>query len=177
MKSPKIIHETHDSIKEMIKDSGLEVIKEWTSGSVWRLQIKHGEKIIFLVHPEKMRWVKVIFAMDLDDAEVLRKINDLFNHPKTGPQAIYLMRSTINNPHSGFEIIMKDDQFSGFHISMNIFPFERDFSIRDLDQAIQTIVAVGIAGIDYLRMLMGNIVLQQKAIDEFPKTDPGQMYG
>jgi len=48
MKSPKIIHETHDSIKEMIKDSGLEVIKEWTSGSVWRLQIKHGKKLSFL---------------------------------------------------------------------------------------------------------------------------------
>jgi hypothetical protein len=166
-----------ESLKKMVNESDRKVVKEWTKEGIWRLQIKHGPVGVFLEHSEKMRFVKVIFPINVENNEIQQKLSEVFNDPKDGAQVIYLLRSTINNPCCGFLVQIVDSKFQGFQILMNIFPFEANFSIRDLDQAIQNVVSVGIAGVDFLKALLGDIELQQKAIDAFPRTDPDGMFG
>lgn len=165
-----------ESLKKLVVDTGREVEKEWIDHGIWRLQIKHGQKIIFIVHPEKSRFVNVIFPVTFDKKEIKQKFTEVFNKEETGPQAMYLFRSTINNPQSGFYIDRVGNEFTGFQISKNLFPFEKEFSIKDVDIAIQTVVSVGVAGTDYLSTLLGNVELKQKAMEGLPKTDPENMF-
>jgi len=177
VRSPKVVHETHESLKTMIIDSDRQVIKEWTDDGIWRLLIKQGQLNIFLIHPEKKRFVKIVFPIGFTDKDLQQKLSEVFNDPKNGSKAIYLLRSTINNPCCGFNIAMKDNLLQNFEVSTTIFPFEDDFSIQNLDRAIQNVASTAIAGIDYIKTLLGNIELHQKVIDSFPKTDPGVEFG
>jgi len=177
MPSKKDVHEVHESIKKMVVATERENLKEWEADGIWRLQIKHGLFNIFLVHSVNGSVMRLIFPITIDDEKTSKKFDEIFNNSKTGVKATYLLRSSLNNPHCAYEILKRDNLFNGFQILMNLFPFEKDFSVRILDAGIQMIIGVGISGIDLLKTLGGNIELQQKATTDFPKTDPGPMYG
>jgi len=169
--------EIREKLKEYIRQTGREIIEEKDEEDKWFLAIKHGNFVVNLIHPKNQRRLVVVFAVEFP-SEVLSKIEKLRRDPRKRLQFDFGLRSALNSPTTAFRIEFdKKGNPKRYLITKNIFPFHEGFTIKELDEAIQAVVSIGLLGLDYLSSLLGFEMIESQISEELTKPPPETMYG
>ena len=169
-----------DEVKNIIKDfvikSGREIIKEKEDKRQWTLQLKHGEYVIFLLYMKKpphdnYMLVTVSIKLGGDAPKVLKKI---YENPEAKRKFELGLIEKITFPHTAFRLMhnenSKTKELQGYEISRKIFPFDKSFSIKDFDEAIQSVINLFVLSLNFLNALFLSIAPELKKAP--PPTGP-----
>lgn len=129
----------------MIADTDREILREFENEDHWILTIKHGTYIVNLIHPKKSKYMLVEFPFRIEDEKVLAIINEILQDPIKNGKFYFSLKSAISSPTTAYRFhYAQDNVFAGFSILKKIFPFHDNFTIKDLDESIQTVVSAGV---------------------------------
>lgn len=175
MPSRKMVDDFRRNLKESLDSLKSPLIKDINEEKWWGFVVGHGPNNILIAHNFENDFANVEFRMNFDD-ETIRRLSQILED-KTNMLKFYLgFRSVISSPLTGFELFTDNNNktLMGFSIQMKIFPFHNDLSIRELNRAIQAVVSVGVAGIDYVAGNLGALGIQQELSESPPP--PEGMY-
>jgi hypothetical protein len=119
-----------------------------------------------------LKYCVVALQITFSDETVLKTLNDYYE--KQDHQFIFRLTQVLTSPQTSFVRVIESGRVIGFTIMKSIYPFHQEFSIRDLDQAIQAVVSVAAIGIAFLKSEMGQMVLDHTP--PRPVSEPGPMY-
>ncbi len=143
-------------LKQYLEDINVEIVKEFDEDEFWGFWIKFGDFPIMVENKKGTRYCAVAFQITLPDGAQVKKLNEFY--ARKNVQFVYDLTSAFTSPLTGFSRIIEDGQIVGFTISRYIYPFYNDFSVKDLDRAIQAVVSVGSVGISFLNMALSESV-------------------
>jgi len=167
----------YSQITSLLKESGAENINEVSDDKFWRTTFKYGQSIVFIHHNKNQRFMFVVFPNQIDNYEMLTKINTALKDEKHGSGLRFTLISTLTTPSTAYITHSKDNGFSGFDILTRIYPLEPGFSMRELDDAIQRVVSVGVLGMVFISEILNGQKLEQKIIESDSKqSSPDGMY-
>jgi len=86
---------------------------------------------------------------DVSDAAAEELLNTLSE--ESMDELAYKLSSQIESPHAAKRIRWQNDTVVGFDVYNKIFPYDDEFSIENLERAVQVVVSKGRSGADYLR--------------------------
>jgi hypothetical protein len=112
------------------------------------------------------------FQITLSDDNAIKTLNEYYE--KNDHRFIFDLTRTFTSPHTGFSRVIETGNVIGFTVMKNMCPFHPGFSIRDLDEALQSVVSVGDIGIAFLKAVMGQIDVSHTS--PRPASEPGPMY-
>ncbi len=164
-------------VEAMVRKTGREIVNREEKEGVWTLFVKQNTYLVFLLHIPGEQFFSVVFPARFTDEAILAKIEGALQNPADSAKFYYQLKKAISTPQSAFFIYMKENRFTGFDSVAKIFPFERAFGIRELETAIQTVVATGLVGMAYISTILGEQELEQQALGSYPKTSPEGMFG
>jgi hypothetical protein len=139
-------------LKQYLEDINVEVVKEFDENEFWGFWVKFGDFPIMVENKKGTHYCAVAFQITLPDGSQVKKLNEFY--ARKNVHFVYDLTSAFTSPLTGFSRIIEDGQIVGFTISRFIYPFHNDFSIKDLDRAIQAVVSVGSVGISFLNMAL-----------------------
>jgi len=143
-------------LKQYLEDINVEVVKEFDEADFWGFWIKFGDFPIMVENKKGTRYCAVAFQITLPDGAQVKKLNEFY--ARKNVHFVYDLTSAFTSPLTGFSRIIEGGQIVGFTISRYIYPFYNDFSVKDLDRAIQAVVSVGSVGISFLNMVLSESV-------------------
>jgi hypothetical protein len=159
-------------MKEYLGTVGVEIINEFDEHQTWGFWVKFGEFPILLENPKETRYVVVAFQITLSDASAVKTMNEFYERQDN--QFIFELTRIFTSPHTGFTRIIESGQVIGFTIMKNIYPYHAGFTIKDLDEALQSVVSIGDTGIAFLKTVMGTTTFDHTP--SRPPADPGPMF-
>ena len=169
--------EVREKLKEYVHQTGREIIEEKDEEDKWLLAIKHGNFVVYLVHPKNQMRGIVLFAVKFP-SEILSKIEKLRKDPRKRLQFDFGLRSALNSPITAFKIEFDEKgNPERYQITKSIFPFHEGFTIKELDEAIQAVVSIGVLGLDFLSSILGIEMIESQIREELRKPPPETMYG
>ena len=139
-------------LKQYLEDINVEIVKEFDEDEFWGFWVKFGDFPIMVENKKGSRYCAVAFQITLPDGVQVKKLNEFY--ARKNVQFVYDLTSAFTSPLTGFSRIIENGQIVGFTISRYIYPFYNDFSVKDLDRAIQAVVSVGSVGIAFLNMAL-----------------------
>jgi len=165
-----------EKLKKWLLDTGREILKEVELDDRWGFVVKHGNFVIQLVHPKHLRFMLVGFIVQFPP-EVIAEIEEFCKDGKKKIELEFGLKSAISSPLTAYRILYNEKRIIvGFEISKKIFPFHEGFSIKDLDEAIQAVVSVGVLGLSYLEVVFGAKKIEQEISESIVKPPPDSMY-
>jgi hypothetical protein len=139
-------------LKQYLEDIDVEVVKEFDEEEFWGFWVKFGDFPIMVENKKGTRYCAVAFQITLPDGSQVQKLNEYY--ARKNVHFVYDLTCAFTSPITGFSRIIENGQIIGFTISRYIYPFYDDFSVKDLDRAIQAVVSVGSVGIAFLNMAL-----------------------
>lgn len=169
-------------IRSMLKDftlkSGREITAERDDDKQWGLQIKHGDYTVYLSYikePPHNSYMIIIVSVKFDE-NVQRVIKKIYKNPEAKRKFEVGLIEKITSPHTAFRFHYNPDsdikELVAYEINRKIFPFDKFFSIKDFDEAIQSVVNLLFLSIHYLNALFLSITPQL----ETASPPPSSMY-
>lgn len=141
-----------DELRQYLQEIDVTLIREFDEGDFRGFWIKFGDFPILIENQKGKAYFIVAFQITLPqgpEAEVL----DSF-YAKKDPHFIYELTKAFTSPLTGFSRIIEGGKVVGFTLSRYIFPFYYDFSVKDLDRALQAVVSQGSEGIAFLKTIL-----------------------
>ena len=165
-----------DDVKSILKEYlgavDIEIVNEFDQHDTWGFWVKFGEFPILIENPKDTRYVVVAFQITLSDPSAVKLMNEFYE--KQDNQAIFELTRIFTSPHTGFTRIIEGGQVIGFTIMKNIYPYHPGFVIKDLDEALQSVVSIGDTAIAFLKTLIGTTTFDHTP--PRPATEPGPMF-
>ncbi len=168
----KPLDEVQIDLKNHLQEMDLEISKEFTSDELNGFWTKSGDFPLLIENRKPLKYYVVAFQITFSDEAIIRALNDYYD--KQDHQFIFRFTQVLTSPLTSFVRVIEGGQVIGFTIMKSIYPFHENFSIADLDQAIQAVVSTGAVGISFLKSEMGQMVLDHTPPS--PKSEPGEMY-
>ncbi len=159
-------------VKEYLQAVGVEIVSEFDEHETWGFWIKFGEFPVLIENPKGMLYVVVAFQITLSDAPAVKLLNEYYS--KQDNQFIFELTRIFTSPQTGFTRIVERGQIIGFTILKNVYPYHASFTVKDLDEALQSVVSVGDTGIAFLKTIIGPATFDHKP--SRPATEPGPMF-
>lgn len=169
-KIDKELKRVHDRLKSYIPLTGREIIEENidAANDLWILKVRHGNFIIFLLHPQKQKFVIIKFVFKLDEPH-RDLLKEQFSDPIKSSEYAHGLTAAITSPYNSVNFQLDDCSngqkiATGFEIDAKIFPDDKSFSIVILDNSIQSVVNTGIMGMSFIGALLrvGEMAIKQQ---------------
>jgi len=114
--------------------------------------VKFGDFPLLLENQKGKSYYIVAFQITLPEGPETKALNEYYN--RKDADFIYELTRAFTSPLTGFSRIIEGGNVIGFTISRYIYPFYYDFSVKDLDRAIQAVVSQGSIGIAFLKTIL-----------------------
>lgn len=154
----------YKKIMDFLIDLGEETVSEKDEVNYWKLDIKHGSTLVTIYHDKRRKYMSVVYPNSIQDRDILQVINTAFNDEKLGAERKFGFYSAISSPITGYLMYTNESGFTRYDIYAKIFPFEPDFCISHLDDAIQRVVSTGILGTAFLKSLLPDQNVMHKIV-------------
>jgi hypothetical protein len=168
---------TYEQVKADIKGCllgmGLEIEKDFDTDESCGFWTKYGDFPILIENRKPLKYCIVALQFTFSDGAILQAINERYE--KQDHKFIFRLTQVLTSPQTSFIRVVEGGRVIGFTLMKSIYPFHPGFSIRDLDEAIQAVTAVGAVGIAFLKSEMGQMSLDHTPA--VPGSGPGPMYG
>ncbi|MDD1653148.1 MAG: hypothetical protein LUQ64_01240 [Methanomicrobiales archaeon] len=168
LKTPDTVKQ---ELREYLGEIDVEDIQEFDGEGSWGFWVRFGEYPILIENLKDTRYMVVALQVTLPAGEPVERLTALYQ--KNDAQFNYEILRNFSSPITGFSRIFDGEKLVGFTVSRYLYPFHPNFSIRNLDAALQAVVSVTSVGVAYLKTLLGEWDLEKK----LPRTEPGPMYG
>ena len=162
----------HNHLRALISDTGREIIEEGIDkeNDLWIVRMKHGTYVVLLLHPLKQKFVIIRFVFELED-EHKKILKENFLDPMKINEITYGLSSAISSPYTArtlrtFECENGQRLAIGFDVDAKTFPFDKAFSITHFDNAVQSVVSLGVLGITFMASLLqlGEMAIKQQEV-------------
>ena len=167
LKTPDVVKQ---ELKAYLQEIDVEDIQEFDEEKSWGFWVRFGEYPILIENLKDTRYVIVALQVSLPAGEPVEQLTALYR--KNDTRFNYEILRNFSSPVTGFSRIFDGEKVVGFTVSRYLYPFHPNFSIRNLDAALQAVVSVASVGVAYLKTLLGEWEMEK----ELPKTEPGPMY-
>jgi hypothetical protein len=167
LKTPDVVKQ---ELKEYLNEIDVEDIQEFDEEKSWGFWVRFGEYPILIENLKDTRYMVVALQVTLPPGEPVERLTALYR--KNDAQFNYGILRNFSSPVTGFSRIFDGEKVVGFTVSRYLYPFHPNFSIRNLDAALQAVVSVASVGVAYLKTLLG----EWETGKELAKTEPGPMY-
>jgi hypothetical protein len=159
-----------------ITDTGREVAEERTEENIWLMGVKHGNFIVYLIHPLEAKFVDVRFSFKLNPEFKTTLISTIAD-PISASKLLYGLKSAISNFNTSYSLDLEKISENvnipvGFNIDAKIFPLDKFFSLHHLETSIQNVVNAGVFGISFLSSILQvneASIKQQEAMTSSPE--------
>jgi hypothetical protein len=159
-------------LKEYLAAVDVEIVNEFDQHDTWGFWVKFGEFPLLIENPKDTRYIVVAFQITLSDPSAIKTMNEFYE--KQDNQFIFELTRIFTSPHTGFTRIIEGGQIIGFTIMKNIYPYHPGFVIKDLDEALQSVVSIGDTGVAFLKTVIGTTTFDHTP--PRPPTEPGPMF-
>ncbi len=147
--------EVRKDLERFLEDIDVVIIKRFDEGDFWGYWVKYGDFPLLIENQRTKRYCVVAFQITLDEGPPITHLNQYYAR---GDSAfIYELTRAFTSPVTGFSRILEEGRVVGFTISRYIYPYYHDFSVKDLDRAVQAVVSQGAIGIAFLKMTLGEL--------------------
>ena len=164
--------EAKSIMNDYLQGVGVEIVKEFDEHETWGFWVKFGEFPVLIENPKETLFAVVAFQITLSDTNAIKTLNEFYE--KQDNQFILELTRTFTSPHTGFTRIIEKGQVIGFTIMKNVYPYHASFTIKDLDEALQSVVSIGDTGIAFLKAIIGTTAFDHTP--PRPATEPGPMF-
>ncbi|MFZ0006253.1 hypothetical protein [Methanoregula sp.] len=159
--------------KHYCKRLQIEIINEHKEDDYWYLTLKTGDGTILLLEKKReLDHCLLFYTVKYTDPKLIEQIEKV----DLDPQFIYGIKSAIFDPEVTMVFIPENGHLRGYHLSRRLFPHESTFSVRDFDNAVRALSAVGGRGLAFINSVLGHQQVIQKSGEDFPKTSPDGMF-
>jgi len=148
-------------LEQFLKDIDVEIINRFDEGDFWGYWVKFGDFPILVENQRPKQYCVVAFQITLSEGPPITHLNEYY--ARGDSKFIYELTKAFTSPLTGFSRIVEGGRVVGFTISRYIYPFYSDFSIKDLDRAVQAVVSQGAIGISFLKMTLGELRVESPA--------------
>lgn len=156
MPTQQEITKVKESLEKMLEELDKNIINVIEKENQWGFIVEHGEFKVILLHLKNLRFMISIFQVDFPD-NVIEKLTQLSEHKKVWRQFNLDLRSALSSPLTAYKIEENENDIPvRFKVHYKFFPFHKNFSIKNLHEAIQSVVSVGKLGMNYLWALFSS---------------------
>lgn len=168
----KPYEQVQEELKKYLQEMDLDITKEFDTDEFCGFWTKFGDFPILVENRKSLKYYIVAFQITFSDETIIKALNDYYE--KQDHPFIFRLTQVLTSPQTSFVRVVESERVIGFTIMKSIYPFHEEFSIRDLDQAVQAVVSVGAVGIAFLKSEMGQMVLDHTP--PRPASESGPMY-
>jgi hypothetical protein len=166
-----------DDVKTIMKNYlqavGVDIDKEFDQEETWGFWVKFGEFPVLIENPSQTHFIVVAFQITFSDPASIKTLNELYD--KENNKFIFELTRTLTASHTGFTRVIERGQVIGFTVMKNIYPFHEGFTIKDLDEALQSVVSSGTTGVAFLKFIIGKTTTFDHTPPR-PQSEPGSMF-
>lgn len=141
-----------DELRQYLQEIDVNIVNEFDEGDFRGFWIKFGDFPILIENQKGKAYFIVAFQITLSKGPEADTLSSYYD--KKDPYFIYELTKAFTSPLTGFSRIIEDGRVVGFTLSRYIFPFYYDFSVKDLDRALQAVVSQGSEGIAFLKTIL-----------------------
>ena len=170
--APKTLEEVREILKQYLLDMDMNISKEFDSGEFSGFWIIYGDFPLLIENRKPLKYCVVGFQITFSDEAAITTLNGYYNTEDHG--FMFRLTDAFTSPQTSFIRVVEAGRVIGFTVMKSIYPFHEGFGIRDLDQAIQSVVSTGSVGISFLKSEMGQMSLEHTP--QRPESEPGPMY-
>jgi hypothetical protein len=151
--------QARNELEQLLLDIDVEIINKFDEGDFWGYWVKFGDFPILIENQRPKRFCVVAFQITLSEGPPITHLNEYY--ARSDSTFIYELTKAFTSPLTGFSRIVESGRVVGFTITRYIYPFYPDFSIKDLDRAVQAVVSQGAIGIAFLKMTIGELRVER----------------
>ncbi|MCQ8894498.1 MAG: hypothetical protein NQU46_07725 [Methanolinea sp.] len=141
-----------DELRQYLQEIDVTIIREFDEGEFNGFWVRFGDFPILLENQKGKSYYIVAFQVTLPEGPDVEALNSYYQQGDAN--FIYELTRAFTSPLTGFSRILESGRVVGFTISRYIYPFYNDFSVKDLDRAIQAVVSQGAIGIAFLKTII-----------------------
>ncbi len=146
--------------------------RELNENNKWGLVVNHGVHKALIYHQGNKEFIVVQFRIDFD-ADAIERFSQIKANQTDWLKFLYGLKSVISSPITGYATFFNESQnLTAFSVNKNIFPFRDGFNLKELDEAIQAVISVGVNGINFISGVVGARTIQQE-VSEVPAPPEG----
>jgi hypothetical protein len=174
MTPPPLIsyEEVRENLKSFLQEMDLDITREFNSDELGGFWVKSGDFPLLIENRKPLKYYVVAFQITFSDETIIKAVNNYY--VKNDQQFIFRLTRVLASPQTSFVRVVESGRVIGFTIMKSIYPFHQEFSVSDLDQAVQAVLSIGSVGIVFLKSEMGPMVLDHTP--PRPESEPGPMY-
>ena len=139
-------------LRQYLQDIDVTLLREFDEGDFRGFWIKFGDFPILIENQKGKAYFIVAFQITLSQGPEAEALDSYY--AKKDPHCIYELTKAFTSPLTGFSRIIEGGKVVGFSLSRYIYPFYYDFSVKDLDRALQAVVSQGSEGIAFLKTIL-----------------------
>ncbi|MDI9632954.1 MAG: hypothetical protein QFX32_02730 [Methanolinea sp.] len=144
--------QVRDELRQYLQEIDVSIIREFEEGDFNGFWVRFGDFPILLENQKGKSYYIVAFQITLPESRDIETLNSYYD--KRDAAFIYELTKAFTSPLTGFSRILEGGRVIGFTISRYIYPYYHDFSVKDLDRAIQAVVSQGAIGIAFLKTVL-----------------------
>lgn len=145
--------EVRDLMHQYLREIDVAIVKEFDEKEFWGFWVKFGDFPILLENQRGKMFFLVAFQITLPEGPDVEELNGYYD--RSDAKFLYELTKAFTSPLTSFSRILDSGRVVGFTVSRYIYPFYFDFSVKDLDRAIQAIVSQGAIGIAFIKAYLG----------------------
>ena len=142
-------------LRQYLQEIDVSVVKEFDEGEFRGFWVNFGDFPILIENHKGKSYFIVAFQITLPPGQEQDTLNAYYD--KKDPHFIFELTKAFTSPLTGFSRILEGGRVIGFTLSRYIYPFYHDFSVKDLDRALQAVVSQGAEGIAFLKTILPEI--------------------
>jgi hypothetical protein len=168
----KPVEQVKEDVKKYLQEMDLEITREFDDDEMCGFWIKSGDFPILVENRKPLHYCVVALQITFSDETIIKTLSDYYE--KQDHRFIFRLTQVLTSPQTSFVRVVESGRVIGFTIMKSIYPFHDEFSIRDLDDAVQAVVSIASVGIAFLKSEMGQMALDHTP--PRPVSEPGPMY-
>lgn len=141
-----------DELRQYLQEIDVTIIREFDEGEFNGFWVRFGDFPILIENQKNKSYYIVAFQITLPNGPEIDALNSYYE--RKDAKFIYELTQAFTSPLTGFSRILEGGRVIGFTISRYIYPYYNDFSVKDLDRAIQAVVSQGAIGIAFLKTII-----------------------
>ena len=161
-------------LKEYLSSMDIEIVKEVEKEGNWGIWTRFGTFPVLIDHMKDTHYCVVAFQITLKEEHAITHLNNFYE--RNDAQFIYELTRAFSSPLTAFSRIIERGMVIGYTVSKNIYPYHPEFSLRNLDIALQAVVSTGAIGVAFLKWMAKVLDVQHERGIEIKDEDPTKLF-
>jgi len=156
---------------EILRDK---ILKEYTdTDGNFKLVLQRGSYIVVIIYFIPNPYFEITYSFPPNEDSTLKVFDEMVKEPRV----IYGLRAALTSPVSAFNLQYEEDTFRGFSVMARVFlTRQKNFSIKELDEAMRAVVSAGSLGYVFIHYIIGDKEGEQKIMRDIFQSTPGDMF-